>query len=242
MQAVILAGGLGSRLKPFTQVIPKPLLPLGESSILEVQLQFLQKAGAVEAFLATNYMSDFIAAFVGDGSKFGFPVRISKEDQPLGTCGPLALLKEQLVGPFVVMNGDILTKLDVRKFYEWSVGQGAVLTVATKVITTPFRFGNVTVGDNNDIIRVEEKPEFTLEVVAGIYCMKPEVLELIPADKPYGMDNLIKDMLARGQRIARYLIHEYWLDIGQVDDYSTARAEFEQHFEKPAMSRAPVKE
>src|SRR5262245_15225592 len=147
MQAVILAGGLGSRLRPFTEVIPKPLLPLGEKSILEIQVSRLRAAGATEAFVATNYMSDFVEAFVGDGTKFGIPVRISKETMPLGTCGPLTLLKDHLRAPFLVMNGDILTKLDFRKFYDWSLEQAAVLTVGTKVITTPFRFGNVTVGE-----------------------------------------------------------------------------------------------
>lgn len=238
MQAVILAGGLGSRLRPFTEVIPKPLLPLGEKSILEVQLRSLKQAGVVEAFLATNYKSDFIEAFVGDGSQYGFPVRVSREEQPLGTCGPLTLLKEQLTAPFVVMNGDILTKLDFRKFYRWSVERDAVFTVATKVITTPFRFGNVSVGDENTIIGVDEKPEFTLEVVAGIYSMKPEVFEFIPSNTRYGMDNLIKDLISRGEPVARYLINEYWIDIGQVDDYSTARDEYQKHFEdKPGVSK-----
>lgn len=234
MQAVILAGGLGSRLQPFTEVIPKPLLPLGERSILEVQLRSLEEAGATEAFLATNYMSDFIAAFVGDGSKFGFPVRISKETEPLGTCGPLSLLRDRLKKPFVVMNGDILTRLDFGRFYQWASAQEALLTVATKVITTPFRFGNVSVSADDLIVDIDEKPEFTLEVVAGIYCMKPQIFDYIPTGRLYGMDNLIKDMIASHQPVARYLIHEYWLDIGQVDDYSIARADYEKHFHPPS--------
>lgn len=232
MQAVILAGGLGSRLRPFTEVIPKPLLPLGEKSILEVQIQTLRDDGFDEIFIATNYMAEYIEAFLGDGSKYGVRLHYSKEETPLGTCGPLSLLKEDLTEPFVVMNGDILTRLDFSAFYAAATQDGATLTVATKIITTPFRFGNVTVDAHNRITHVEEKPEFTLEILAGVYCMRPEVFSLIPENEFYGIDTLIKDMLENDEAIARYLVDEYWVDIGQVEDYSKAREEYEQYFLK----------
>ena len=230
MKAVILAGGLGHRLRPFTEVIPKPLLPLGERSVLEVQIAALSRAGADEVIVATNYKSRLIEAFVGDGSRFGLRVTFSQELTPLGTAGPLSLLRDRLDEPFLMMNGDVLTKLDFARFYEFGVREAADLTVGTKVITTPFRFGNVHVADGGHIVGVDEKPEFTLEIVAGIYCMKPSVFRLIPVNQYYGMDMLIKRMIAANERVARYLIQDYWLDIGQVDDYSKARSDYEQHF------------
>lgn len=230
MKAVILAGGLGHRLRPFTEVIPKPLLPLGERSILEVQIGALSRAGAREVIVATNYKSQLVEAFIGDGSRFGLKIIISREQTPLGTAGPLSLLRGQLDQPFIVMNGDILTRMDFARFYEFGIRQNADLTVGTKVITTPFRFGNVRVDSNEHIIDVDEKPEFTLEIVAGIYCMKPSIFQYIPDNEYYGMDTLIKRMIAADERVARYLINDYWLDIGQVDDYSKARTEYEQYF------------
>jgi NDP-sugar pyrophosphorylase family protein len=230
MKAVILAGGLGHRLKPFTEIIPKPLLPLGDQSILEIQIGALRRCGAEEVVVATNYKSDLVRAYLGDGSQFGIKVSVSREDKPLGTAGPLSLLRNTLNEPFLMMNGDILTKLDFRAFYEFGLAQQSDLTVATKVITTPFRFGNVHVNDAGQIIDVDEKPEFRLEIVAGIYFVKPGLLRHVPDGQYYGMDMLIKAMIAAEEPVSRYLIREYWLDIGQVDDYSQARTEYEQHF------------
>jgi len=230
MKAVILAGGLGMRLRPFTDVLPKPLLPIGDKAILEHQLSRLSRAGVTEAFVATNYKSELIEAYLGDGSRYGLRVYISRETTPLGTAGPLRLLQSELGdAPFLVMNGDILTKLDFKRLYEFGSQNDSDLTVGTKIITTPFRFGNVVV-HNDHIVEVEEKPDFKLEIVAGIYCMKPEVMNFIPAQGPYGMDSLIKSMLAAHAPVARFQIGDYWLDIGQVEDYNKARDSFDRHF------------
>ena len=234
MKAVILAGGLGTRLRPFTEVIPKPLLPLGEKSILEIQILTLRDHGFDEVFIATNYMSDYIEAFLGDGSKYGVTLRYSREVEPLGTCGPLSLLRDALTEPFVVMNGDILTQLDFGAFYRRAVEQEADLTVATKFITTPFRFGNVQVDERGHIVHMEEKPAFTLEVLAGIYCLKPALFGYIPDGTYYGMDTLIKTLLAEQKPIARHVVDAYWVDIGQVEDYSKAREEYEEVFLRKA--------
>lgn len=231
MKAVILAGGLGTRLKPFTEVIPKPLLPLGEKSLMEIQINLLKECGFEDIYVATNYMSDYVEAFLGDGSKFGVSVKFSKEEKRLGTCGPITLLKEELNEPFILMNGDILTKLDFRKLYEFGLNQESALTIGTKNITTPFRFGNVKVDADNYVTEVEEKPELDFEILAGIYFMKPEIFDIIPTDTYYGMDNLITDMLAKKEKVARYKIKQYWLDIGQIDDYSNAQQVYKDHFE-----------
>jgi NDP-sugar pyrophosphorylase family protein len=230
MKAVILAGGLGHRLRPFTDVIPKPLLPLGERSILEVQISALARAGAREVIVATNYKSQLLEAFLGDGSRFGLRIIISREQKPLGTAGPLSLLRDRLDRPFIVMNGDILTRMDFARFYEVGTRQNADLTVGTKIMTIPFRYGSVHVDSDEGIIDVEEKPEFTLEIVAGVYCMKPSIFRYIPDNEYFGMDALMKRIIAAHERVARYLIDDYWVDIGQVDDYSKARSEYEQYF------------
>lgn len=230
MKAVILAGGLGTRLRPFTEVIPKPLLPLGEQSLMDVQIQALRDCGFHEIFVATNYRADYVQAYFGDGTKHGVKLHFSREDRPLGTCGPITLIRDELTEPFLLMNGDILTKLDFRAFYEFAVGTGSQLTVATKIIATPFRFGNVTVDEHDQIVAIEEKPDLKLEVLAGIYVLRPEIFELIPVNTYFGMDDLLKKMLAQDVRVSRYLIREYWLDIGQVEDYGKAREAYLRNF------------
>ncbi len=229
MKAVILAGGLGSRLKPFTQVIPKPLLPVGESSVLEIQLLSLKKAGVNEVFIATNYLSDFVTAYIGDGSKFGLKVTFSKEDKPLGTCGPVSLLREHLTQPFFLMNGDVLTTLDFRRAYEHALSLESDFVVCTKEIVTPFEFGKVTTEDGY-ITGIEEKPNFRIEILAGIYILKPPIFSLIPDNEPLGVDGLIKKMLAAGRRVGKYLMTEYWLDIGQAHHYQAAQEAYKDHF------------
>src|SRR5262245_47766030 len=157
MKAVILAGGLGTRLQPFTQVIPKPLLPIGESSVLEIQILSLARSGFRDIFVATNYKSEYIEAFLGDGAKYGVNLAVSRESKPLGTVGPVLLLRDRLSEPFVLMNGDILTTLDFREALERAVASDADLTVVTKEIVTPFNFGKVT-SDGPYILAIEEQP------------------------------------------------------------------------------------
>lgn len=230
MKAVILAGGLGTRLKEFTQVIPKPLLPMGEKSLMELQIISLKENGFKDIYVATNYKADYVQAFLGNGTKYGVKLHFSKENKPLGTCGPLSLLKNELNEPFILMNGDILTKLNFKKFYNFGKKSKSNLTIGTKIITTPFRFGNVKTDKNNYIKSIEEKPELKFEILAGIYLFKPEIFKIIPDNTYYGIDTLIKDMLQKKQKISKYLIEEYWLDIGQIEDYRKARKEVKKIF------------
>lgn len=229
MKAVILAGGLGTRLKPFTQVIPKPLLPIGESSVLEIQILSLRKHGVDEIFIATNYMSEYMKAFLGDGSKYGVRLVFSNETTPLGTCGPVTLLEDRLKEPFLLMNGDVLTTLNFRQAHDFALSTKADLTVVTKEITTPFHFGNV-ISDGDYIREVHEKPNFVLEILSGIYVMKPALFGFIPKNTYYGIDSLIKDLIAKKMAVARYLMKEYWLDIGQIESYETAQDAYKEHF------------
>lgn len=229
MKAVILAGGLGTRLRPFTEIIPKPLLPIGEKSVLEIQLERLKEGGFDQIYLATNYKSDYIENFFGDGSRYGVSLKISRERKPLGTVGPLTLLKDELTEPFLVMNGDILTLLDFQAFYNFGVMQRTILTVSIKEIITPFRFGNISF-EGDYVTRIEEKPDIRMNILAGIYIFKPGVFELIPDDEYFGMDTLINEMLGKKMRISKFMINKYWLDIGQVNDYHEAQEIYKKHF------------
>jgi len=230
MKAVILSGGLGTRLRPFTEVIPKPLLPIGEKAVLEIQIEHLKKYGFDEIFLATNYKSDYIENFFGDGSKYGVKLTISKEEIPLGTAGPVKLLQDRLTEPFIVMNGDILTLLNYGEFYKFASNIDTDLVITTKDIVTPFQFGNILfTGDY--VTDIQEKPDIKMKILAGIYVFKPAIFDLIPKDEYFGMDTLIKRMISDKRKIAKYDIKEYWLDIGRVDDYSKAQEIYKEHFE-----------
>jgi NDP-mannose synthase len=229
MKAVILAGGLGTRLKPFTEVIPKPLLPIGEKSVLEIQIGRLKKYGFNEIFLATNYKSRYIENFFGDGATYGVHLTISREEQRLGTAGPLYLLKENLDAPFLVMNGDILTLIDFGKLYNFALAQKSLLTIAIKREIMPFSFGNIFF-EGDLVTGIEEKPDIVMHILAGIYVMKPEVFRFLPPNEYFGMDLLIKGMLQAGEPVSKYEMSEYWLDIGRVDDYEKAQAVYNDYF------------
>ena len=229
MKAIILAGGLGTRLKPFTEVIPKPLLPIGEKAVLEIQIEHLKKHGVTEVFLATNYKSDYIENFFGDGSRYGVKLTISKEKQRLGTAGPVKLLEEHLDETFIVMNGDILTNVDFSEIVRFADTQDSLLTLSIKKIIMPYAFGNIFF-DGNLVTGIEEKPDIVTHALAGIYVMKPGILDHIPKDQPYGMDQLIMKLLAEKMPVTKYEIKDYWLDIGRVDDYELAQEDFNKNF------------
>ncbi|HSW54534.1 MAG TPA: sugar phosphate nucleotidyltransferase [Ignavibacteriaceae bacterium] len=229
MKAVILAGGLGTRLKPFTEVIPKPLLPIGEKAVLEIQIEHLKQHGFNEIFLATNYKSNYIENFFGDGSRYGVKLIISREDKQLGTVGPLTLLKSELTEPFLLMNGDILSNINLTNFYNFAVNKESTLSVCIKKIIMPYAFGNIFFKD--DIVTgIEEKPDIITFALAGIYVMKPGILNFIPDNEYYGMDSLIKKMLSEQEPISKYELKEYWLDIGRIDDYESAQKDFNENF------------
>lgn len=227
--AVILSGGLGTRLKPFTEVIPKPLLPIGEKAVLEIQIERFKKYNFDHIFLATNYKSNYIENFFGDGSRYGVKLEISKENKPLGTAGPIKLLQGRLSEPFVVMNGDILSLIDFESLYDFSCSSKSLLTVTIKKIITPYAFGNIFF-EGDLVTHIEEKPDIVTYVLAGIYVMKAEIMDLIPEDHYFGMDTLIKEMLTRGLPITKYELKEYWLDIGQLQDYEKAQTIYQDYF------------
>lgn len=229
MKAVILAGGLGTRLKPFTEVIPKPLLPIGEKSVLEIQIARLKKFGFDEIFLATNYKSEYIEGYFGNGSRFGVNLRISKEEKPLGTAGPLLLLENELTEPFIVMNGDILSLIDFSNLYSTAIKSKSLLTISVKKEITPFAFGNIFF-DGDRVTGIQEKPDIVMFILAGIYVMRPEIFKYFPRNEYFGMDTLIKNMLSENDPITKFDLKEYWLDIGRLNDYEQAQEAYSTHF------------
>ena len=223
--AIILSGGLGTRLRPFTNIMPKPLLPVGEKAVLEIQIEKLRESGFTDVYLATNYKSDYIEKFFGNGSNYGINLHISKEEKPLGTVGPIKLLEDKLDAPFLVMNGDILTDLNFSDLYEYGIKSECSLTVSIKKMVMPFRFGNIEF--SGDIVtNIVEKPNIVTYALAGIYIMKPEILKNIPYNERYNMDQLMREMLANNQTISKYELENYWLDIGCDEDYKKAQELF----------------
>lgn len=229
MKAIILAGGLGSRLKPFTEIIPKPLLPIGEKAVLEIQIERMKMFGIKEIYLATNYKSEYIENFFGDGSKFGIKLIISKEDKPLGTAGPLLLLKSQLSKPFIVMNGDILSLINFNEFYKFASQHKSLLTISVKKEITPYAFGNIFF-EGDKVTGIQEKPDIIMYILAGIYFMRPEIFKYFPENEYFGMDTLIRKLLSEKENVTKYDLNEYWLDIGRLNDYDKAQEVYEQHF------------
>lgn len=226
-KAVILSGGLGTRLKPFTNAIPKPLLPIGEKAVLEIQIERLASYGFDEIYLATNYKAEYIENFFGDGSRYGVKLFVSKEDEPLGTAGPIKLLENKLAEPFVVMNGDILSLIDFNKMYNFACNNGSLFTAGIKKIVMPYAFGNILF-EGDYVTKIEEKPDIITYALAGIYVVKPEALRYIPKDQYYGIDSLLHAMMADNKPIAKYEIEEYWLDIGRLDDYEKAQQDYKK--------------
>jgi NDP-sugar pyrophosphorylase family protein len=221
-RTVILAGGLGNRLRPFTEVIPKPLLPIGEKAVLEIQIEQLKKFGFNDIYLATNYKADYIEHFFGNGHRYGVNLLISKEDKPLGTAGPVKLLEKNLRGdPFILMNGDILTSLDYSKLFDFACSNDSLLTITVKKIVTPYEFGNIYF-EGDRVNHIEEKKDIISYALAGIYVLKDGIFDLIPDNEYFGMDKLILKMLDLNLPVYKYEIHEYWLDIGRIDDYEKA--------------------
>ncbi len=228
MKAVILAGGKGRRLAPYTTVFPKPLMPVGDVPILEAVVRQLKRAGFDEITMAVGYLAELLMAYFDDGSKLGVHIHYSREESPLGTAGPLSLV-EGLDEPFLTMNGDLLTTLDYRAMWEHHNDNQAIATLATFRRDVEIDLGVIETDDQNWVQRYIEKPTYHYTVSTGIYIFEPAVLEYIPRGKRMDLPDLVLKLLADGQRVAAYPFEGLWLDIGRPDDYERAVAEFELH-------------
>lgn len=220
MQAVIIAGGCGTRLRPFTFSIPKPLLPVGEKPILEHTVRRLAALGITDITLTLGYGAELIEAYFGDGRKFGADIRYTREKKPLGTAGPLRLVPG-LRGPALVMNGDILTRLDFNKLRRFHSGNGADMTIAVRKYSDRLPFGTVSI-DGDAVTGITEKPATDYLISTGIYMLGHAALAAIPKGRPFTMPDLIKALLARGRRVLKYEFKDYWLGIEQVSQLEEA--------------------
>lgn len=226
MKAVILAGGKGKRLAPYTTVFPKPLMPIGDIPILEVVLRQLKAHGCEHITLAVGHLAELLRTFFGDGNKLGMKIDYSVEDKPLGTAGPLALI-EGLQEPFFVMNGDILTDLDFTALYKYHIQRGAAATIATYERTVKIDFGVLEPDSDGFIANYIEKPSYDYRVSMGIYVFDPFVLQYIERGKYFDFPDLVKHLIREGKKVASYPFLGYWLDIGRPEDYERAINEFE---------------
>jgi NDP-sugar pyrophosphorylase family protein len=220
MQAIILAGGKGSRLKPFTKVIPKPLVPIGDLPILEVVLRQLKTAGFKDVVITVNHLAELIMAFFGNGEKLGLNTSYSLEEKPLGTAGPLSLIKK-FDDNFLVMNGDLLTTLDYRKMMEWHKKERNDITIACYNKKVKIDLGVIKKeGDNfTDYI---EKPVYDFDVSMGIYVFNKELIKIIKEGETLDMPDLVLRARDLKKKIKCYIQDCIWLDIGRAEDYEEA--------------------
>lgn len=227
MRAVILAGGRGTRLKPFTTTIPKPLVPIGDMSIMDVLLHRLSKSGCDHATVAVGHGAQIIMAYFGDGEKWGLKIDYSIEDQPLSTIAPLKLIPD-LPDDFLVMNGDLLTDLDFADLYGSHVSSGALGTVATYEREVKIDFGVLGYeGQDRRVSSFTEKPTERFSVSMGMYAFSRKILDLVPDGRAFGFDDLMLACIEKGLDVRAYPYDGYWLDIGRPDDYDKANADFE---------------
>jgi NDP-mannose synthase len=228
-RAVILAGGLGTRLRPYTTVLPKPLMPVGDRPILDVVVRQLARAQFDRVTVATGYLAELIEAYFGNGERHGIPIDYFREEEPLGTVGALSRI-EGLDEPFLVMNGDVLTDLDYRALLDLHRAGGQALTIAAKRREVQISLGVMHFAAQDDADRVtgySEKPTFDFEVSMGVYCFAPRAIDLIGPEERLDFPDLVLRLIAAGEPVKAWRSDGYWRDIGRADDYEQAQDEFE---------------
>lgn len=221
MRVVILAGGLGTRLRPLTYSIPKPLIPIGRRPILELQIMQLQKQGFSDIILATGYMQELIEAYFKDGRAWGVNIIYSKEEERLGTASPLRLLKEMLDETFLVLNADVLVKMDFCALLQFHKEKNAALTIATTQHSIMVPYGVIET-EQEYVVQVKEKPVLHFPIAAGIYVLEPYIIELIPSSQYYDMPDLIKSAISKKFKVFHYPIKGKWIDMGAFKDLEEA--------------------
>lgn len=220
-RAIILAGGLGTRLKPYTLTMPKPLVPVGHTPILEIIIQQLVKYGFNHITITINHMADMIKDYFGDGSKWKIKIDYSLESKPLSTIGPLSLISD-LPEYFLIMNGDVLTDLDYAKFYDFHINSGNIYTISSYQREQMNDYGVLYINNNNLLVDFKEKPKNILNVSMGVYMASKRLIDHIPNNKKYGFDDLMNDLIKKNEKINVKKHNGYWLDIGRPDDYERA--------------------
>lgn len=227
MRGVILAGGKGTRLAPYTTVFPKPLMPVGDMPILEVVVRQLSHFGITDVTMAVGHLAELIIAYFGDGSHYGIRISYSREDKPLGTAGPLALVTG-LEDTFLVMNGDLLTTLDFQDLMNHHRQSGAAVTIAAYERSVRVDLGILNIDDIGRVQEYIEKPTYSHLVSMGIYVFEPRVLSYIEPNTRLDLPELVTRLLKAGQAVHAYVFKGFWLDIGRPTDYAFAVEHCEQ--------------
>jgi dTDP-glucose pyrophosphorylase/CBS domain-containing protein len=226
---MLMAGGLGKRLRPLTEDTPKPLLKVGHKPLLETILETFLAHGFAKFYLSVNYKAEMVKAHFGDGRKWNCTIRYVEETQRMGTAGALSLLPEPPTAPMIVMNGDVLTKINFSSLVEFHAEQGARATMCVREYDFQVPYGVVEI-EHGRITGLVEKPVHNFFVNAGIYVLDPELVAALPPGQSLDMPQLFTEVIAAGQPTAVFPIREYWLDIGQPDDFTRANGEFAANF------------
>jgi len=227
MKAIILAGGRGTRLAPYTTILPKPLMPIGDRPILDIIIHQLRHYGFIDINLAVGYLAELLMAYFGTGERFGVKITYSREEEPLGTAGPLSLVPG-LTDRFLVMNGDVLTAINYSDMLAHHQASGAIGTVAVYPRSVRINLGVVEYDGQYRLTNYIEKPTHNYQVSMGIYIFEPRVLDFIPKNERLDLPDLVKQLVAAGETVNCYPYSGYWLDIGRPDDYQQAIADFER--------------
>jgi NDP-sugar pyrophosphorylase family protein len=223
---VVLAGGTGTRLRPYTTVLPKPLMPVGDMPVLEILLRRLAAAGFVRVNLAVGHLAELIEAYFGDGSRYGVELVYWRESEPLGTAGPLAAM-DLAADRALVMNGDLLTTLEFGDLVDGHLASGAAATLAVLSREVPIDFGVVHV-EAETVAAFDEKPVITYDVSMGVYVFEQRVVQLIPRGVKYDFPDLLGEVLERGWPVHAHRSTDFWLDIGRKEDYELALDRFDE--------------
>lgn len=218
---LILAGGRGERMQPMTNYMPKPMLPLGDKPIIEVLIGNLVDQGFINIIIAVNYMKQIIMDHLGNGSKFGVNISYVEENQRLGTAGPLSLVDGQIDGPLIALNGDIVTKIDFGMLIDFHTEHNASATMAVRKHSYEVPFGVVDV-EGAGIAKIVEKPIYDFLVNAGIYVLESDVCKLVPEDTYFDMTELFQAVIDNKMPTSVFPIHEYWMDVGRMEDFVQA--------------------
>lgn len=228
-RVVLMAGGLGARLSPLTDITPKPMLHVGEKPILEIIIQNFAKYGFVDILLCVSYKSHMIKSYFGDGKSFGVNIDYINETKRLGTAGALSIIRSLLIKPFFVMNADLLTNINFEHLYDYHLSSQAMATMSVRELDLQVPYGVVNISDGR-ITSVVEKPTHKFYVNCGIYMLNPEALEYVPNDQFFDMPSLFDIMISNGKSVLSFPIREYWLDIGRMSDYERANTEYREVF------------
>lgn len=226
MKAVVLAGGKGSRLQPYTTILPKPLMPLGDMPILEILLRQLQQVGINEIQLAVGHLAELLQVFFRNGEKLGLKIGYSHEDQPLGTAGPISLI-DDLDDVFLVMNGDVLTDLNFAELVAAHCNSDAIATVAVHQRTVKIDLGVLEIDSLMRITNYIEKPTYDYRVSMGIYVFDPRVLTYIPRGEYLDLPDLVLKLIEHEEPIQAFFHDGYWQDLGNTSDYKQAMQDYE---------------